>query len=286
MMFNSKCVASVKANGKILREFKDTVYLPFGAEYSLLIKNLNSVRMLFNVYIDGENHTPQGFVLYPGQEIDLERSLKNGSLTQGNKFKFIERSGAVEAHRGIKLEDGIVRIEYQFERYIAPPPYIPNTMDKYPLKHPWDKDPWIDSPLNTGFNHKHGDRIVRSMMLNNLGNVSEAGGSSQSVSYTSCSVSNNIATETTFTSTASVNDAGITVPGSQSTQSFGTASSFPMENEKHSIVLKLLGANSENKPVTAPVTVKSKPRCKSCNRQNKATAKFCVECGTHLTIYA
>ena len=110
-MYNQKLIASLKANGKILREYKDTVYCPFGQEYSILLKNLNTVRAVVNVYIDGENVVPGGLVLNAGQEVDLERSIKNGNLTEGNRFKFIERTGAVEQHRGVKLEDGIVRIE-------------------------------------------------------------------------------------------------------------------------------------------------------------------------------
>ena len=114
-MYQNKLVASLKANGKILREFKDTVYCPFGAEYSILIKNLNTVRALVHVYIDGESMLPDGLVLNAGQEIDLERSIKNGNLNEGNRFKFIERTGKIEQHRGVKLEDGLIRIEYQFE---------------------------------------------------------------------------------------------------------------------------------------------------------------------------
>ena len=115
MMFNQKLVASIKSKGKILREFKDTVYVKFGSEYSILLKNLNSVRVIANVYIDGENAVPGGLVLNAGQTVDLERWIKNGNLTEGNRFKFIERTGSVEQHRGVKLEDGIIRIEYQFE---------------------------------------------------------------------------------------------------------------------------------------------------------------------------
>jgi len=80
-----------------------------------------------------------------------------------------------------------------------------------------------------------------------------------------------------------VNDAGITVPGSISDQEFNTVAAFPMEAEKHVIVLKLLGQTESNK-VVEPVTVKAKPKCTSCGRTNKATAKFCTNCGTSLTI--
>jgi membrane protease subunit (stomatin/prohibitin family) len=82
------------------------------------------------------------------------------------------------------------------------------------------------------------------------------------------------------------NDIGITVPGSKSTQSFTTTYMNAMESEKHSIVLKLLGETEDNKPVLKPVTTKHKPKCVTCGKQNKATAKFCTECGTALEIFA
>lgn len=261
MMYNQKLVASIKANRKVLREFKDTVYIPFASEYSILLKNLNTVRAVVNVYIDGEDQTPGGLVINAGQEVDLERSLKNGSLTEGNKFKFIERTGAVEQHRGIKLEDGIVRIEYQFER----PPVSINTLPA----HQWNN-------------------ILRGIQNGSI-TASGATGTnwptttacSYSAQATSASINN-----VNVSSQAMYNDAGITVAGSKSTQSFTTVTMGELELEKHTIVLKLLGETPDNKPVVKPVTVKAKPKCSSCGRQNKAHAKFCVECGTALEIFA
>ena len=116
MMYGNKLAAAIKVNGKVLREFKDTVYIPFGAEYAITIKNLHTTRAVVNVYIDGDNMVPGGLVLNAGQSVDLERSIKNNNLTEGNKFKFIERTNSVENHRGIGVEDGLVRIEYQFEQ--------------------------------------------------------------------------------------------------------------------------------------------------------------------------
>ena len=47
MMYESKLAAAIKVNGKVLREFnKDTVYIPFGSEYSILLKNLNTKRAI------------------------------------------------------------------------------------------------------------------------------------------------------------------------------------------------------------------------------------------------
>ena len=121
-MYGNKLAAAIKVNGKVLREFKDTVHIPFGTEYQITIKNLHTQRAVVHVYIDGEDQTPSGLVVNAGASVDLERSIKNGNLTEGNRFKFIERTGAVEAHRGIGIEDGLVRIEYQFEL----PPVMPN----------------------------------------------------------------------------------------------------------------------------------------------------------------
>jgi hypothetical protein len=82
------------------------------------------------------------------------------------------------------------------------------------------------------------------------------------------------------------NDAGITVSGSRSNQRFSTTTMGAMDPEKFSMVIRLLGETPDNKPVIKSVTVKTKPKCVTCGRQNKATAKFCVECGTALEIFA
>jgi len=265
MMFNQKLVASIKSKGKILREFKDTVYIPFASEYSILIKNLNSVRALVNVYIDGENAVPGGLVIDPGRSVDLERWIKNGNLSEGNKFKFIERTSAIEnGPRGIKLEDGLVRIEYQFE---IPRPII-NVSNTY-----WN------TPVYGSNN------VLRSTGI---------GGSASDVAWPQGSVTcsatlNSVSTDKinlSATAASFKNETGITVPGSKSTQSFVTASIGTLEIEKHNIVLRLVGDLGDNKPVEKPVTVKHKPKCITCGKQNKVHAKFCSECGTALEIFA
>ena len=257
-MYNQKLVASLKANGRVLREFKDTVYVPFGSEYSLLIKNLNTVKAIVNITIDGDNVMEGGLVVEPGQEIDLERSVKNGNLKEGNKFKFIERTNAVEQHRGVRLEDGIVRIEFQFEK------------------------PWYQ-PAYT-WNHSHTPISTSSVLRGQTVYASGASGSTNTAFINTVTASTTSASVNT--SSAYYNDAGITVPGSKSDQSFQTARWFPTEAEKHVMILKLLGETPDNKPVSKPVTVKNKPKCVTCGKQNKATAKFCTECGTALEIVA
>ena len=319
-MYQSKLVASLKANGKILREFKDTVYIPFGSEYSILIKNLNSVRACVNIFLDGENVVPGGLVVDPGRTVDLERWVKNGNLSEGNKFKFIERTAAIEdGPRGIKLEDGLVRIEFQFEkpRPVIQPRWVPGHYEY----DQWNKSPTWNSTSNNiypmgstsqykGVTDKFtvtASGAMGSATLNqvNVGGVlrgvdysknGEATAQAASASINQYCADNNInvkseihdgmATMDWMEAPTFKNDVGITVPGSKSTQSFTHVTMGEMEAEKHSIVLKLLGELENNKPVAEPVTVKAKQKCVTCNHVNKATAQFCNKCGTALTIYA
>lgn len=262
-MYHQKMAVAIKTKGRVLRENKDQVILPFGSEYSVVIKNLHTRRSIVNVYIDGSNITPGGLLIDAGREVDLQRSLANGSLTEGNALKFIERTGAVEQHRGIKLEDGIVRIEFEFERE-QQQWYINNSSTRWNLDNntPYygvTSNNTYQGPLR-GCGTSSG---VASASLNNI-----------SISATNASVQQ------------SYNDAGITVAGSKSDQKFRTVSGVYGDGTKHNIVLKLLGETPDNKPVVREVTVKHKPKCPTCGRQNKHTAKFCTECGTHLEIFA
>jgi len=252
MMYNQKLVASIKSKGKVLREFKDTVYIPFASEYSILLKNLNTTRAVVNVFIDGENVVPGGLVIDPGRTVDLERWIKNGNLSEGNKFKFIERTSAIEdGPRGIKLEDGLIRVEYQFE--------IPRPILNIPT--------WSSTTLTRGISGSTGD------WASPMGATYSTNASLNSMNVTASAASFK-------------NETGITVPGSKSTQSFQHVTVGALESTVHNIVLRLVGDLGDNKPVEKAVTVKAKPKCVTCGKQNKAHAKFCSECGTALEIFA
>ena len=291
MMYNQKLVASIKANGKVLREFKDTVYIPFGSEYSFLIKNLNTVRAVVNVFIDGENAVPGGLVVDPGRTVDLERWIKNGNLSEGNKFKFIERTQAIEeGPRGIKLEDGLVRIEYQFEQ---PRPLFwgtTTTTTTWPSQYPgvvdrYSTDKFTLTASGSTINQMNVGGVLRGVYYSKNGEITAQSASAAVDKY--CA-DNGILTNEYHSGAATMdwNDVGITVPGSKSEQKFQTTHVGALESTVHNIVLKLVGDLGHNKPVVKPVTVKHKPKCVTCGKQNKATSKFCQECGTALEIFA
>ena len=289
-MYNQKLVASIKVKGKILREFKDTVYIPFASEYSVLLKNLNTVRAVVNVFVDGENAVPGGLVIDPGRSVDLERWIKNGNLSEGNRFKFIERTAQIEdGPRGIKEEDGLIRVEYQFE---LPRPVINlnqvfgNNSTIYSSEYQGVTDKYSKT---SGWISASGASTISQMNVGGvLRGVDYSAG--EATKAAAAAAINQVAPDAieyhSGAATMDWNDVGITVPGSKSTQTFQTVTMGALDPVKHNIVLRIVGDLGHNKPVDKAVTVKHKPKCVTCGKQNRAHAKFCVECGTALEIFA
>lgn len=275
MVFNANLVAVIKNKGRILRETRgngnaitnDRVYIPFGAEYTVLLKNLHTQKALVTVEIDGREAISD-LIVHPNSSVELERFFE-GDMNKGHKFKFIEKTDRIRDHRGDKVEDGIVRITYQFEQ----PSY-------------WYKiDTW-DLPKR-----KYWDEY--------LGPCNDFGGTGGTISD---SINNNI----TYTSAGSnffdqdqmikdtfdqirsanycnqVNEDGITVEGDYSNQSFVYGAIGALEPEVHCINIELKGHKPNKGPVQKPVTVKTKLKCDYCGRMNRSKNKFCPECGAAL----
>jgi hypothetical protein len=294
-MYNEKLAVAIKSAGKVLREFKDTVYVPFGAEYSIFIKNLNAVRALVKVSIDGQyvDESGDGIVIDANSSLDLERFIKNNNLREGNRFRFIERTGKVEQHRGIQVEDGLIRVEFQYEKRL---PKIEVEEVHHYKHHYWHDDYWYDRwPYRPYIGRQYlcdssqpygavsGEVRCSSLLSNSIGE--HPGVPVNCVNSVSNTMGGTIGAATAVpTMDSMINEAGITVAGSKSEQQFHTVSSFPLEDTSHVIVLKLLGETAAGKKVKQAVTVKAKQKCTTCGHLNKANAKFCIECGTALEI--
>lgn len=256
MVHHSKLVLAVKVNNTIVKEYGDKAYIPFNSEYSLFLKNLNSKAAIMHISIDGKDVVSGGLMIDANQTIDLERFVSDHNT--GNRFKFIERTDSVEKHRGIGAEDGLIRIEYQFAK--SPTVYrnpvfvdVQNTQLKYnnPVPAPYSL---IGSSVNNPLRSREAPTLDNKVITS-------------SVNYS-----------------APANEAGITVAGSISNQKFDVVEDFPLEVEKHVIVMHLVGQTEDNKPVKKVQASRAKPKCTTCGRVNKSSAKFCTECGTSLTI--
>jgi hypothetical protein len=236
-----------------------------------LLKNLNSQRALVNISIDGQDVVDGGLVVNANSEIELERYVKSNNLKCGNRFKFIERTGNIEKHRGIKVDDGLIRVEFKYEKRIPTINWV-DEINRWKMASPTpgynpNTPMWNSTPAIGGWG---------GTTLTNTTSVLRGQSYGATVACDSSPTPQlmNVAT----------NDVGITAPGSISSQEFQTVSSFVTENETYVMVLKLLGETVSGQQVQQPVTVKSKPECKTCGRLNKATSRFCSECGTSLEI--
>jgi len=117
MVYKNNFVAVVKCEGKILREKDEVVYLKFGSEYSLLLKNLDSRKAVVAVHIDGKDVLDEHRVIvYPNSELELKGFKKQGAVR--NKFKFIQKTEDTVKQRGDRIDDGVIRVEVTFEKRV------------------------------------------------------------------------------------------------------------------------------------------------------------------------
>lgn len=275
MVYRNHLVAAIKVDGKILRENSNAVLVPFGSEYSIFLKNLNSVRTQVKVSVDGQDATEGAWiVLAPSSSLDLERFIRNGNFERGNRFKFIERTASVENHRGIGAEDGLVRVEYKAERVAIEQPVI--RYYDYPVPRPCTpRHPIYPShargPLRPMASSAGTRRPMHPTIKSATPRMDSNIYNSSSSHISECTASMDCAMD------------GITVSGSESAQQFQMSPWFQTENHSEVIVLKLRGI-AAGKAVAQAVTVDRKPKCETCGRTNKANSQFCSNCGTSLII--
>ena len=243
MVYQKKFVAVVKSGGKILREMDDNeVFLPFKSEYSILLKNLNSRRASVNISIDGEDVLGgSSIVIDVNDTFDLKGFLENNKVR--SRFRFINKTKEISDYRGDRIDDGIVRIEYAFEK---------------PVENYFN-----GSIFNNGIKRSPGIFDDNTYFSSNI----------------TCSVSNTKSRDVSYYNEP-LKDEGITVKGSDVKQDFQTTYLGVLE-EPEVITLKLKGFNKTEK-VKKLVTVKSKIRCSTCGRKYKSNVKFCSNCGTNL----
>ena len=275
-MYKNQFVVAIKHDGKILREIGDIVKLPFGCEFTVLVKNLNSRRAKFRLHIDGADVLDGTEIIVNGNsEAEIKRFIRNGNMDAGNAFKFIERTVQIEnGPRGIKADDGIVRVEYWFEQEV---PEMKTTYhrDVWLSDHYKWQPPIRDNNIFRGYN---------TTAINGALSAEYTDRSFIAAQGATASILNQVSTSEKMASAQSVNDAGITVPGSKVEQKFSAVYGFIAEAQSQVIILRMVGKTANDVEVAKPVTVKTKNKCSTCGRLNKVTAKFCTDCGTALEL--
>jgi diadenosine tetraphosphatase ApaH/serine/threonine PP2A family protein phosphatase len=283
MAFVQNLVAVVKVGGRVLREQGGVVRLPFGSDYSLSFKNLDARRAVIRVEIDGQLVSGGGLVLNGGASVDLDGFMDGWCVR--HRFRFIRKTQEVREHRGDRLDDGMVRVVFQFEEpwthhYIS---HVPKLWEPYPF-------PWPPSSVGVPLVHYE------------------------------CTCSADQGKSCLFSQPAP--DEGITVRGEDARQHFSPTWVGTLGPEQV-IVLQLRGAVTRYRMVdfphtefsgedvqrdgerfvvsldtdkgrilapvfevvehvAAPVTSRQRLKCSSCGRESKSSFKFCPGCGTRL----
>ena len=250
-MYKNNFIVVIKHKEKILRELDGEVSLPFGSQYSILLKNKDSRRVLVDIEVDGKNVLSGNSLIIEGHiSQEIKGFMRNMSVT--NRFKFIKKTKEISDYRGDRVDDGLVVVNYRFEKRKYEPVVISKKSPDY----------WPD---------------IRPC---------------PSIKYAACNMTLPIVPSYTVGCKVAVSgadlqggivDDGITVKGSKITQQYQYGDIENLEQASYVIILKLKGVTKRDKKIVKkPLTIKTKLRCPTCGRRSKSSSTFCYNCGTYL----
>lgn len=277
-MHKNNFVAVLKYNGQILREREgNCVYLPFGSEYSIFLKNLENRKASVNITIDNKNifgDDSSSYVIGPCEKCEIERFVGD-NLKSGNRFKFIKKTSQIVEHHGDHIDDGLVCIQFTFEKQQPSSYVIYHTYPYYDYRPMcrgtcWNCSraycPWRPSQ------YFYSNCVNPGNSSPKLRNTTFQAVSSES--FTKCS---------TITKHVEPNqDEGLTVRGSISNQQFTRTSIGALEDITYTITLQLKGYVKKDKDVEKPITTREKLICPTCGLANSSNSTYCRRCGTYL----
>ena len=294
-MYSNKFVVSVLVDGNVLPEESNGITkIPFGSEYVIRLRNKHNRRCAAEIIIDGQSATKAGRIVVNANDyVDVERNVY--SQYCGNKFKFVssETPMAEEAGKANLSEyvSGLIEVKFYLEKeYVKKEliveKHIHHHHNNYPFNYPitWaDGSKWIGDPPTVYCNTA------------NLNPSCGAGG----MSFGSAPIGETVCDSAMFASNCNsfegpnvrkVNeDKGVTVEGSQSTQSFGTTY-VDLENDCTSIKVQLKGFSKKATQTQLDLFKEAVIRgqemlikfCTSCGVKRNKKDKFCPNCGNKL----
>lgn len=287
-MYSNKFVACIMVDDEVVREIRkdnsDLVYLPFGTDYQIRLKNLDHRRAVVSISIDGDDVLDGAqLVVEPNSTTDLKGCLDSKSSKARNAFRFIERTLGIAEHRSDRVDDGLIRIEVQFEEdlpqveQVIKWPITPHPQPWYPNQpwHPRNPGPWFGGGIVPGQSFSYSGDCE----INNIQCSSNGCDATMDANVDDVDLSN---LDAIGDATNVFNDVGITVTGGLVGQVFTTTFVRKLAAEKTVIVFRLQGKKSDEKPVVKPLLVKSKIECHTCGEKCKSGVKYCPECGTCL----
>lgn len=261
MVYKNNFIVVVKCNGKVMREQNGAITLPFGSEYSIMLKNKDSRKAVASVEIDGEDvMNGHKYIVPANTSVELKGFLKG--LNAKNKFRFIKKTKEISDFRGDRLDDGLIRVEFWHEEQ-QPAPLVWPSFTIHTNNYEFKGSDFVDYSDSTGgpgqctFTSNFCSSNIDSALSNcNIGNLSK-----KSV------------------------DEGITVKGSKINQQFDYGSVGTLEHNSSVIIIELKGTTKRAgkvMEVRKPITVSYRKQCSSCGKKWRSSMSFCGNCSTAL----
>ena len=280
-MYLNNLVVAIKHNGKVLREKGNQVILPFSSEYSIRVKNLNAKRVSVNISIDGDDVLDnKALLIEANSSVELDGFMDG--MSAKNRFKFIKKTKQISDYRGDKVDDGLIRVEFAYERantWFHCCELVKYSFPSSPCRDDWEGTRWDgnyshnDSVFTGGNSEINGHGPIK---YSNSNDFTERQGVTGGLGFSHrkyclhnvVDISPNI-------------DDGITVKGSEIKQDFVYGNIGTLE-EPDVMIIHLCGEKVNGTVVSKPITVKTRLRCRTCGNLSKSNAKFCSNCGTFL----
>lgn len=290
MVHRENFVAVVQtADGATLREFPTgdrsfEVRLPFGSEYRLYFRNLDTRKAMVSVEIDGKDVLGGNRILVGPKETSTLEGFIDGSKVAG-KFRFIQKTKEIAEHRGDSPIDGIIRIEVAFEKEVRT---VITEEHRRIVTYP--RDFWWPYPYIWPRRVVYYGQDVETGILKSHTNSNQAFYTSSLYNSSDTVVGSSIDSETVCSRGTVINnvqqplpDEGITVMGGSSKQRFSHAS-IGETDKPFVITFRLFGLEkSETKAEEPkPVITRKDLECPTCGRKNPSNNRFCGNCSTGL----
>ena len=260
MVYSNNFIVVIKHKGKILRDISGVVKLPFGSEYSVLLKNKDSRTAVANIEIDGEDVMGGHQYIVPGNSSrELKGFLKG--LRATHKFRFIKKTKEISEFRGDRVDDGVVRVEFRYEQTV------------------WNPTPWVVYPAPPRYG---GSSDYTYDISDGASGLNVKTTFTNSMAEQTFKSSNNVSCN--FMSAPRL-DEGITVKGTKANQDFQYGNVGTLENQSHVIIIRLKGElkrKGQMKKIKRPVLTKTRVQCQVCGRKWKSHLKFCGNCSAAL----
>lgn len=249
-MYKKNFVVSIKNRGRILREHGDNVYLPFGSEYSILLKNLGGRKAVAKISVDGRDVLSNNeIIIGSNSELELKGFMKGMNVT--NRFKFIKKTDEISKYRGDRIDDGLIKVEFRFEE-VKRKQYVQVFSDVHYL---WNNN---SSNLKSSY-----PEYCSNNVQNCVGNI-----------QTKCINDDGITVNGSPTNQNFVHGYTDVLEDQSSIVVIRLCGKSKIKSSKTGKIV--------TSKINKPITVKLKVTCPTCGKKWKTSMKYCGNCSTCL----